>query len=140
MSTLQVCGAFNVNVLLRLMQAKSHEAPGPWWDLVNGSMWESNVHWPAVHFGGWFDIFLIGQLVTFSAFQHTSSPGATGLQSIVVDPLGHCQSAAHFFPEHTIDGRTALPVLQVCKAHVHAPLDSFCASPATHGIIRSAEL
>lgn len=95
-----------------IAEAKSHEAPGPWWDLVNGSMWESNVHWPAVHFGGWYDIFLIGQLVTFSAFQHTASSGATGLQSIVIDPLGHCQKAAHFFPEYTIDGRTALAVLQ----------------------------
>jgi len=100
------------NYTALIAEVKTHEPPGPWYDVVNGSMWVSNAHWPAVHFGGWFDIFLIGQLVTFSAYQHTASAGARGLQSIVIDPLGHCQKAAKYFPEHTIDGRTALAVLQ----------------------------
>lgn len=100
------------NYTALIADVKTHEPPGPWYDVVNGSLWVSNVNWPAVHFGGWFDIFLIGQLVTFSAYQHTASDGAKGLQSIVIDPLGHCQKAAKYFPEHTIDGRTALAVLQ----------------------------
>jgi hypothetical protein len=73
----------------------------------------------------------IGQLVTFSAFQHTASSGATGLQSIVIDPLGHCQKAAHFFPEYTIDGRTALAVLQV-RSSIRVIRTSECLSLPLH--------
>lgn len=45
------------NYTALIAEVKTHEPPGPWYDAVNGSMWVSKVHWPAVHFGGWFDIF-----------------------------------------------------------------------------------
>jgi hypothetical protein len=56
-----------------------------------------------------YDIFLHGHLYTYHGYQHESSlPGA---HYLVVDPLGHCQDAAHFFPRNLIEGRALLPVL-----------------------------
>lgn len=62
-------------------------------------------------FSGWYDIFLNGNLIAYDAFQKYSSPAVRGKSKIVIDPLGHCQGGARFFPKKLIAGRAALPVL-----------------------------
>eukprot|EP01104_Vermistella_antarctica_P009985 TRINITY_DN2632_c0_g2_i1.p1 TRINITY_DN2632_c0_g2~~TRINITY_DN2632_c0_g2_i1.p1 ORF type:complete len:574 (+),score=57.69 TRINITY_DN2632_c0_g2_i1:113-1723(+) len=50
----------------------------------------SNVNFPALHWGGWYDIFLEGQLDTYHGYQFESSPGGLGQQMLIIDPQGHC--------------------------------------------------
>jgi len=41
----------------------------PWWDTVNGTKWYSNVVWPSVMWGGWYDIFENGNLLAWNGYQ-----------------------------------------------------------------------
>ena len=88
-----------------------HEAPGVWWNALNLTGHFDNVVWPSTFWAGWYDIFLVGNLLAFEGYQYQGGPGARGRSRIVVDPLGHCQSAHTYFPNHTIEGRVALPIL-----------------------------
>ncbi len=49
-----------------------------------------NVDFPAVHYAGWYDIFLSPQLDTFRGYDTLSAQGARGQQQMFVDPRGHC--------------------------------------------------
>ena len=44
---------------------------------------------PALHVGGWFDIFLQGTLDAFTSFQHRGGPGALGKQKVIIGPWTH---------------------------------------------------
>ena len=95
-----------------IAETKTHEAPGAWWDAVEikGGQFEK-IKWPTVFWAGWYDIFQHGNLYTFDGFQKRSDPSVAGDHYIVVDPLGHCQSGAAYFPKHLIAGRALLPIL-----------------------------
>lgn len=91
----------------------AHEGDGPWWDTVEtkGAAQFGRVTWPAVHWAGWYDIFLEGHLETFEGFHKLAAPEVRSRQYLVVDPLGHCQDADRYFPRHLVIGRAALPIL-----------------------------
>jgi len=40
-----------------IQTVKDNEAPGQWWNVLNGTLMFSNVEWPTLHWSGWFDIF-----------------------------------------------------------------------------------
>lgn len=44
---------------------------------------------PAMHFGGWYDMFLQGNLDAFNGLQNNGGPGAKGKQLLVVGPWTH---------------------------------------------------
>jgi putative CocE/NonD family hydrolase len=92
-----------------IAQVRANEAPGQWWDRLNASLSYQNVNFPTVSWAGWYDIFLVGQLEGFYYYQYLS-PSA-GSHYIVIDPLGHCQKAAPYFPLNTFAGRAILPIL-----------------------------
>ena len=67
--------------------------------------------------GGWYDILLIGTLGAYEGFnrqQLDSTTDNSGGSVLTVDPLGHCQTAASYFPQNLLAGRSLLPVMQVC--------------------------
>lgn len=80
---------------------------------MNGTNYYQNVNWPSLHWAGWYDIFQRGNLEAYWGFQHRSnaSAGVRGHAKLVVDPLGHCQSAERFFTHNTTFGRILLPFL-----------------------------
>lgn len=92
-----------------IQTVKDNEAPGPWWDVLNGTLMFENVEWPTLGWGGWFDIFLQAQIDAFNGFQTASN--AVGQHRLFIDPLGHCQAGASYFPRNTILGRAAAPIL-----------------------------
>ena len=49
-----------------------------------------NVNFPAIHSGGWYDIFLAPQIRNYENYQHNSSVGALDQQQLVIGPRGHC--------------------------------------------------
>ena len=60
---------------------------------------------------GWYDIFQQGNIVAFKNYMTNSAPSARSQSRLVMDPLGHCQGGADYFPRNTILGRALLPVL-----------------------------
>ena len=96
----------------KIHEVYEHEAPGPWWEVLNGTGNFDNVHFPSVMWAGWYDIFLVGNLIGFNGYQYQAADGFKGLGKLVVDPLGHCQAGAEYFPKNTILGRTILPILE----------------------------
>jgi len=90
---------------------QSHEANSVWWHDLEGKYFVDVVHAPAVFWGGWYDIFLHGNLAAYYGYQYQSLPQAQGGSRLVIDPCGHCQDAAHYFKRNLIYGRILLPIL-----------------------------
>lgn len=93
-------------------QLKENELHGAWWDMLNYTDHWDRMHAPSLHWAGWWDIFLGGNLPSYSGYQWKSDPAIRGQQKLVVDPLGHCQDGAKYFPQNLIEGRTALSLMQ----------------------------
>ena len=89
----------------------SHEANGVWWHDLEGEYFDNVVHAPAVFWGGWYDIFLHGNLAAYYDWQYRSMEVAQGKSKLVIDPCGHCQDASHYFTKNLIYGRILLPIL-----------------------------
>merc|ERR1711916_161547 len=49
-----------------------------------------NVNFPAVHTGGWYDIFAAPQLQNLENYDKNSSAGGRGAQQLFFGPRGHC--------------------------------------------------
>jgi putative CocE/NonD family hydrolase len=92
-----------------------NEQPNPWWEPLNMTVDNDDykvVKWPSLHWAGWYDIFLTGQLIAYDGYKNHAADGNDDDTKIFIDPLGHCQEGASSFPKHTIQGRSALPILQ----------------------------
>ncbi len=99
----------NASYLIEQMQLNENPTTD-WWTPLSFTTYEM-VDWPAVMWAGWYDIFLAGNLIAFDGYQKGSAPSVRGKSHLVIDPCGHCQDAAAYFPKHLIEGRVALPVL-----------------------------
>jgi len=84
------------------------------------------VHAPAAFWAGWYDLFLVGNLAAFKGYNEESDPSVRNTAKIMVDPLGHCQDAAQWFPQDLIQGRSMLAVMQVGGCSVVSKLWSLC--------------
>lgn len=105
---------------------RQEEPPGgAWWQQVNGSRHWGNVAFPTVQWAGWYDIFQQPHLTAWAGYQYRSGPGGLGQSKLVVDPLGHCQAGASYFPRNTLFGRVLLPLFMA--------LDLFEGLSANHG-------
>jgi len=61
---------------------------GHWHDL-NSIAQAPRIKLPAVHFGGWYDVFLQGTIDGFVSRHNDGGPGAKGKQKLIVGPWGH---------------------------------------------------
>jgi hypothetical protein len=95
-----------------IAEVMAHEAPDGWWDALDLRHHWGDVKWPAVMWGGWYDIFLNGQLIGFDGYHQHADPSVRDQMHLVIDPLGHCQSGSKYFPRNLIFGRVLLPILQ----------------------------
>ncbi|HDM66898.1 MAG TPA: CocE/NonD family hydrolase [Thermoplasmatales archaeon] len=59
-----------------------------WTNITLEDKW-SNVNIPAVHLGGWYDIFLQGTIDGFMGYQYKGGPGARGKSKLVIGPWTH---------------------------------------------------
>jgi predicted acyl esterase len=71
------------------------------------------VHAPAAFWAGWWDMFLVGNLAAYHGYNYESDPKVRNTATIVIDPLGHCQDAAQYFPQDLTEGRSLLAFMQV---------------------------
>lgn len=66
-----------------------HEGYSSYWSEVTLSN-ASNVNFPAIHWAGWYDIFLQMMLDSYQLYQTNSAQGGRGKQQLIVGPRGHC--------------------------------------------------
>lgn len=97
---------------------KKNEMHSDWWNAVELTGMYSKVKSPSAFWAGWYDIFFVGNLAAYDGYNNLSDESVRHTSKIVIDPLGHCQSGAQFFPQDLIAGRTLLSFMQVnCRVH-----------------------
>ena len=73
------------------------------WHMLNTVSQAEHVNVPALHRGGWYDIFIQGTLDAFVSRQEQGKEGARGTQKLIVGPW------THFWPLRTDFGEFPLP-------------------------------
>jgi len=72
-----------------LPELVAHPMLDAFWDPVRLEGLYPNVDWPAMHFGGFYDIFLQGTIEAFQRFSTEGGPNATASQKLVLGPWTH---------------------------------------------------
>lgn len=72
-----------------MAQYKAHPAYDDFWTYYNAEAKAPEVTEPALHIGGWFDIFQQGTINNFVTRQHNGGPGAKGNQKLIMRPSAH---------------------------------------------------
>ena len=68
---------------------RANTTDNAYWSQFNAEAQASNVTAPAVHIGGWFDIFQQGTINNFTTRQHQGGDGARGNQKLIIGPWAH---------------------------------------------------
>jgi hypothetical protein len=76
----------NPDVLAFVINQREYNA---FWDQVNTDKVAHQVTVPAIHYGGWFDIFLQGTIEAFASRQYNGGTGAKGKQKLLIGPWTH---------------------------------------------------
>ena len=90
-----------------------HELRDAYWDPVDISDRYGQVHVPALHVGGWYDIFAQGTLDAFVGYQEAGGTGAAGRQHLIMGPwthmgLGQREQGALTYPANAALGQLGL--------------------------------
>ncbi len=72
-----------------LQQLLSHPDYDDRWELLNCSRRVENMTYPAMHIGGWYDIFSQGTIDAFVERQNRGGNGSAGNQKLVMGPWWH---------------------------------------------------
>eukprot|EP01059_Diplonema_ambulator_P009097 TRINITY_DN18908_c0_g1_i1.p1 TRINITY_DN18908_c0_g1~~TRINITY_DN18908_c0_g1_i1.p1 ORF type:complete len:593 (+),score=127.04 TRINITY_DN18908_c0_g1_i1:56-1780(+) len=83
-----------------IREVKSNEGPGQWWDAVNATRHCDKATFSSVLVGGWYDIFLSGNLGAYDCFNN----GKTKYTRLLVEACGHC--LAHGCPIYLAEDLT----------------------------------
>jgi len=72
----------------RIAPFKAHYQNTEYWDVVQIDDY-SQVHVPAFHIAGWYDIFARNAVEGFLGYQHAGGEGARGAQHLIMGPWTH---------------------------------------------------
>ncbi|MBE2287890.1 MAG: CocE/NonD family hydrolase [Prosthecobacter sp.] len=72
-----------------LQITRDHPNDDDYWAKFDTTKRFDRMNVPAVHVGGWFDMFLQGTIDQFTGRQHHGAPGAKGTQKLVIGPWQH---------------------------------------------------
>jgi len=80
---------------------------GYWTNVTIDDKWQQ-VNVPAIHIGGWYDIFSQGTIDGFLGYQHLAGPGAIGKSKLIMGPWTHAgaQSTKQgelTYPKNSVD-------------------------------------
>lgn len=89
-----------------------HASAHTFWCQYDSVAAASHIESPALHYGGWYDLFLQGTLKSFTSRQNHGGPKARGKQTLVVGPWTH----------HWNDGKDKGPTIWPEQAN-HPPID-----------------
>lgn len=82
-----------------MLQHKEYDA---YWEQVDALKKAENVEIPALHYGGWYDIFSQGTLDAFTSWQNEGGEGAKGKQRLIMGPWTHWGTKPKTFGEFPI--------------------------------------
>ncbi len=68
---------------------REHPRQDAFWDQLDAEAQAGRVTAPAIHFGGWWDIFQQGTINNFTSRQYGGGAGARGNQFLVMGPWAH---------------------------------------------------
>jgi predicted acyl esterase len=68
---------------------RANTTDNDYWQGFNAEAQAPNITAPAVHIGGWFDIFQQGTINNFTTRQHQGGEGAKGNQKLIIGPWAH---------------------------------------------------
>jgi predicted acyl esterase len=94
---------------------RENEMRSAWWLPLDLKGNFSSVRGRGGFWAGWYDVFLVGNLVAYEGYNYEADPSVRYSSMLTVDPLGHCQEAAVYFPQNLIEGRTALALVQALE-------------------------
>lgn len=60
-----------------------------YWQSVQSINRFGDVHVPALHIAGWYDLFLQGTIDAFTGYQYQGGAGARGTQKLIIGPWSH---------------------------------------------------
>ncbi len=116
-------GAFRQSLLEGWLQAQGsaffldvlaqHPFDDGFYDSVQTANRYGLVDVPAVHVGGWFDIFAQGTIDAFVGYQHHGANGAKGKQKLVMGPWTHAGIGGTQQGELTFPAQAAQPPVSI---------------------------
>lgn len=121
-------GVFRENLIVNWLEGQGalfflddlaeHPLADSFWDYVQTSDQFGEVNVPAVHIGGWYDIFPQGPIDAFMGYQYSGGAGAVGKQKLIMGPWVHLirdlsQVGDLTYPENAADTPTGLDQLFV---------------------------
>jgi predicted acyl esterase len=74
--------------LLEEIKDNENYTLGYWGNVTLDDNWE-DVNVPAIHIGGWYDIFSQGTIEGYLGYQHLAGPGALGKSKLIMGPWTH---------------------------------------------------
>ncbi len=104
---------------------RQNEMRTDWWSSLDLTGKFPSVNAVSGFWAGWYDVFLMGNLAAYKGYNFKSNSSVRYTSRITIDPLGHCQEAAKYFPQNLVEGRTALAIAQAHETfgvyQVHRP-------------------
>jgi len=78
-----------------------------WTNVSLEDNWQ-DINVPAIHIGGWYDIFLQGTIDGYLGYQHLGGPGAAGRSKLIMGPWTHSGSITRrqgelIYPKNSLD-------------------------------------
>jgi predicted acyl esterase len=87
--------------------ANENSSSDYWLNFTIDDKWQQ-INVPAIHIGGWYDIFSQGTIVGFIGYQHLAGPGARGKSKLIMGPWTHAGASTTVqgnltYPKNSID-------------------------------------
>ncbi len=89
------------NALDVLAETLRHYKQDGYWDIREGRLHWSKVRVPVYNQGGWYDVFLQGNIDNFAGLQHHGGKGARGNQKLMMGPWAHGPVEEVKYPENS---------------------------------------
>lgn len=115
---------------------RAHFLNTNFWDPVQITDDYANVHVPAVHEGGWYDIFARGTVDGFLGYQNKGGEGAAGQQHLIMGPWPHAAYTTNVgeltFPDADREDYTIWMWLEACLLSGSDNTSAMAAWPTVH--------
>jgi len=115
---------------------RAHHLNTSYWDPVQITEDYADVHVPAVHEGGWYDIFARGTVDAFLGYQNQGGEGAAGQQHLIMGPWPHAGYTTEVgeltFPDADREDYDIWMWLADCPLDESGDMSTVAAWPAVH--------
>jgi len=107
---------------------------GYWGTVTLDDNWE-DVNVPAIHVGGWYDIFSQGTIDAYHGYQHLAGPGARGNSKLIMGPWTHTgffkrTQGQLIYPRNSLDRFSLRMFRDMVRSYVTNDTDPFSRWPS----------